>query len=676
MVNKKALQQTRNIGIIAHIDAGKTTVTERILYYSGEIHKTGEVHNGESTMDFLEQEKERGITIMSAVTAFQWNKHFIHLIDTPGHVDFSIEVERALRVLDGAVVVMCAVGGVEPQTETVWRQADKFSVPRIIFINKLDRAGANFFKVIEEIQEKLEATPIPIQIPVFKDNKFTAIIDLTDNSFLTFEDKELKGVLTKHEIPKDYSELYTINRESLIEQLADFDDELAEKYLDGEEIPNKLLLNTLRKVTINKTAFPVLCGSALKNQGIQPLIDSICNYLPSPLEIPDIQGTNPKTNCPVVFSPVNTNSLSALLFKVMIVDGRRMCLVRIYSGKIEVGKEIYNANRDKFEKVGRIFHLHADKRKRAQYAEAGDIVAIMGFKYAQTGDTLCEKENPFVMEKIEVKESVISMVIEPKKNADFDKLMATLQKMSDEDPTFHFREDSDTGEVIISGMGELHLEITVDRIKREYNVDVNVGTPKVVYKETITGEGEGEGIFDKKIGETEHFAKVSVKVSPTDINKNIKFSSEIEHINANTLKTIKQSLLEASTGGILQGYPIVGMHIILKEVISSEDKASEIAFRAAAMSALSNAMKNASPILLEPLMEVEVTAPEEFTGGIVGDLSTRNGKINQMKNIGKLTIIQATVLLSKMFGYSRTIRSLTQGRGTFTMQFHSLEKSN
>lgn len=676
MVNKKVLDNTRNIGIIAHIDAGKTTVTERILYYSGEIHKTGEVHNGESTMDYLDQEKERGITIMSALTAFKWDNHFIHLIDTPGHVDFSIEVERSLRVLDGAVVVMCGVGGVEPQTENVWRQANKFKIPRVVFINKLDRAGANFFKVLDEIKEKLEAVPVPIQVPVFEDNKFFAIIDLIDRKLFTFEDKELKGEIIYSDIPEKYSELYKINRESLIELLADYDDLIAEKFLEGKVIEIEEIEKALRKATISQKVFPVLCGSALKNKGIQPLINSICKYLPSPIEIPPVTGIIPETGKSISINPIETNDLTALLFKVMMADGRRMCFVRIYSGEIKVGQEIYNANKNLNEKVGRIFHLHADKRQRAENAGIGDIVAIMGFKYAETGDTLCTKELAFVMEQIDIKEPVISMVIEPKKNSDFDKLLITLKKLSDEDPTFHFCEDIETGEVIISGMGELHLEITVDRIKKEYNIDVNVGTPKVVYKETITSIGTAKAIFDKKIGEQFHYAEVEVTVSPLKKGEGIKFDCTIENINQNTLEIINKALFDASAGGILKGFPIVDMNITLNKVNSSEDKASEIAYRAATMNALNNAMKNASPILLEPVMEVEITVPEEAVGGVVGDLSIRNGKVCQIENSGKFSIINASVLLSKMFGYSRTIRSLTQGRGTFSMQFLTFEKSD
>lgn len=457
--------------------------------------------------------------------------------------------------------------------------------------------------------------------------------------------------------------------------VADFDDLIAEKFLEGQAVEAEELKNALRNATVNQQIFPVLCGSALKNQGIQPLINSVCNLLPSPIEIPPIIGTNPENNEEISINPVNTKELSALLFKIMMVDGRRMCFVRIYSGEMKVGEEIFNGNKNITEKIGRIFHLHAEKRKRAESAGIGDIVAIMGFKQAETGDTLCAKEIQFVLEKIEIKEPVISMVIEPKKNSDFDKLLTTLQKLSDEDPTFHYHEDNETGEVIISGMGELHLEIVVDRIKKEYNVDVSVGTPKVVYKETITDTGTGTAIFDKKIGEQLHFAEVSVSVSPLSQGEGIVFKCNIEHINQNTLEIIKQGLIEASAGGILKGFPIVDMEITLTKVNSTEDSASEIAYRAAAMNALNSAMKNACPILLEPVMEVEITVPEEAVGAIVGDLSTRNGKINQIESLGKLSIIKASVLLSKMFGYSRTNRSLTQGRGTFTMQFLNFEKS-
>lgn len=677
MAINKQLDKIRNIGIIAHIDAGKTTLTERILYYSGKIHRIGEVHDGNATMDWMLQEQQRGITITSAVTSFPWRDAFIHLIDTPGHVDFSIEVERSLRVLDGAVVVFCAVGGVEPQSETVWHQADKYHVPRIAFINKMDRPGADFYSVLEQIRQKLGATPLPIQIPIMTDEHFSGAVDLIRMEGLSWEDEDSGSSIHHTDLPADVRDAANRQRELIVETLADFNDTIAEKFLEGQEPSEEELRTAIRTATLDLELIPVLCGAALRNKGVQPVLDAVTNFLPSPLDVPPITGHHPDSKAIMHRHPDINAPLSALVYKVMQDEGRRMCFVRIYSGVLEVGKEIYNSAQTIHERVARIFDMHSNKRTRLESAGPGEIVAVMGLKNSTTGDTLCDESDPILLERIDTYEPVISMAVEPKRNIDLDKTETLLGKMADEDPTFHVRKDEDTGQTIISGMGELHLEVLVDRLRTEYNLEVNVGEPQVVYRETISAPAEAESTFEREIAGKDHFARVCIRLEPLPRGEGNHFEWQIDRngLAESLVAAIEGGMREATYGGVTMGYPVVDVRARIVRAESRESQASEIAFKAATMHAYYSAMKAATPVLLEPIMSLEVTVPEEHLGGVVGDISARRGRILGIDTRRSRSLIDAHVPLSEMFGYSRNIRTLTQGRGAFSMQFSHFENS-
>ena len=675
MAGRNPLEKTRNIGIIAHIDAGKTTVSERILFYSGKIHRIGEVHDGTATMDWMIQEQQRGITITSAVTSFQWHDYLIQLIDTPGHVDFSIEVERSLRVLDGAVVVFCGVGGVQPQSETVWHQADKFHVPRLAFVNKLDRPGADFFNVLDQIRSKLAARPLPLQLPVYRDDHFEGVLDLITLQGIGWSEEHQGTELTELEVPATLMEEGRQYRERLIETLGDYDDRVAESYLDGRELPASELLSAIRRATLAIQVVPVLCGAALRNKGIHPLLDAIGHFLPSPLDMPPVSGHDLATGARVERHPLDSEPLCALVFKVHMEEGRRMAFTRVYSGHLEVGQEVLNATQGKSERVARIFQMHSNKRTRLDRAGAGSLVGIMGFKEGTTGDTLCDSAHPLVLERIDTREPVISMAVEPKRNADLDKLQYTLQKFVDEDPTFHVVNDPDTAQTIISGMGELHLEIVTDRLRTEYGLEVNVGKPQVVYRETVSAAARGVAVFEHEIAGRDHYAAVTLQVAPLPRGGGNQFRTEVppESMPALLFQAIEQGAREAACGGVLQGYPVVDLVVTLSALQTRDGQSSEVAFKAATMNAFVNATRAAAPVLLEPIMGVEVIVPEEFLGAVVGDLSARRGRVYGITPRKNLSVIDAEVPLSEMFGYSRSVRTLSQGRANFTMQFSRFE---
>jgi len=675
MAGRNPLEKTRNIGIIAHIDAGKTTVSERILFYSGKIHRIGEVHDGTATMDWMILQQQRGITITSAVTSFQWHDFLIQLIDTPGHVDFSIEVERSLRVLDGAVVVFCGVGGVQPQSETVWHQADKFQVPRLAFVNKLDRPGADYFNVLGQIRDKLAARPLPLQLPVYRGDSFTGVLDLITLRGIGWSEEDQGAQLTEIEVPATIMEEGRHYRERMLETLGDFDDRVAESYLEGRDLAVPELQAAIRRATLAIQVVPVLCGAALRNKGIHPLLDAVGLYLPSPLDVPPIIGHELATGAPAERHPLDSEPLCALVFKVHMEEGRRMAFTRVYSGRLEVGQEVLNATQGKSERVARIFQMHSNKRTRLDRTGAGSIVGIMGLKEATTGDTLCDPAHPLVLERIETREPVISMAVEPKRNADLDKLQYTLQKFVDEDPTFHVTNDPDTAQTIISGMGELHLEIVTDRLRTEYGLEVNVGKPQVVYRETVGATARGTAVFEHEIAGRDHYASITLQVEPLPRGSGNLFRSEVPTENMAPLLhlAIEQGAREAACGGVLQGYPVVDLAVVLCAVQTRDGQSSEIAFKAATMNAFVNATRAAGPLLLEPIMRVEVIVPEEFLGAVVGDLSARRGRVNGITPRKNLSVIEVEVPLSEMFGYSRSVRTLSQGRANFTMEFSRFE---
>ncbi len=675
-VSKQKLGKTRNIGIIAHIDAGKTTVTERILYYTGRVHKMGEVHDGEATMDWMLEEKERGITITSAVTSCQWLGHNINIIDTPGHVDFTIEVERSLHVLDGAIGVFCAVGGVEPQSETVWHQADRYKVPKMAFVNKLDRIGADFFRVIDMMKERLGANPLVLQIPWGAEDNFRGVIDLIKMTAIVWEDETLGAKYEEVPIPPELEDDASKYREIMLETLADSDDQIMEKYLAEEDITLQEIQRAVRQATINLQVVPVLCGAALRNKGIQPLLDAIVAYLPSPLDIPPISGQVPGDDKQEARNPDPKAPFSALVFKVMMDQGRKMTYLRIYSGTVKAGAQVYNPRKDVKEKLARLLRMHSNKRERIDEASAGDIIAAMGLKLATTGDTLCAENRPILFEPIQFNEPVISMAVEPKKVQDHDRLLDALAKLADEDPTFKHKIDEETGQIIVSGMGELHLEILMGRVKREFFVDTNQGKPQVVYRETITAEVEHEEIFQRDIGGQQHFAGVLLKVSPLPRGSGNKFVDRCENPELTDLflQAISQGITEAQNSGIIMGYPMTDVEAALLNVTIKESMSNEMAFRVAAAMAFKNACEKASPILLEPIMRAEILVPEEFMGEVISDLNSRQGKIENITKKGLIQVISASVPLSKMFGYSTQLRSLSQGRGTFTMHFSHYDK--
>jgi elongation factor G len=661
---------------MAHIDAGKTTTTERILYYTGVSHKMGEVHEGTATMDWMEQEQERGITITSAATTCFWRDHRVNIIDTPGHVDFTIEVERSLRVLDGAVAVFCAVGGVEPQSETVWRQADKHRVPRIAMVNKMDRTGADFDRVVRMMKERLAANPVPIQLPLGKEDGFRGIVDLVRMKAVVWEEDTLGAKFHEEPIPADMAERVASAREKLLEAVADVNDTLLEKYLLGEEIDASELAAAIRLATIGIKFTPIVCGTAFRNKGVQPLLDAVVDYLPSPVDIPPIVGVNPRGNVEAIRRSSDDEPLAALAFKIMndpFVG--HLTFIRVYSGTLNSGDSVYNPTRQKKERIGRLLKMHANKREDIKTVYAGDIAAVVGLKTAYTGDTLCSLEDEIVLESIQAPEPVIAIAIEPKTKMDQERLGFSLQKLMMEDPSFQVRNDEETGQTLISGMGELHLEIIVDRLLREFKVEANVGRPQVAYRETITRAAKQEGRYVRQTGGRGQFGHVWITVEPGDKGKGVEFVNKIvggsvpkEYIGA-----VEKGILEAAEGGVIAGYPVVDAKVTLVDGSYHEVDSSEMAFKIAGSMAFKAACQKAGPILLEPVMGVEVVAPEEFMGDVIGDLSSRRGRIQQIEARGNTQVIAAHVPLAHMFGYATDLRSKTQGRATFTMQFDHYE---
>ncbi|AZR74715.1 translation elongation factor G [Anoxybacter fermentans] len=678
MARKYSLEKTRNIGIMAHIDAGKTTTTERILYYTGRVHKIGEVHDGAATMDWMEQEQERGITITSAATTCEWKKHRINIIDTPGHVDFTVEVERSLRVLDGAIALFCAVGGVEPRSETVWRQADKYGVPRIAFVNKMDRVGADFFNVIEMMRERLGANAVPIQLPIGSEDTFRGIIDLVEMKALIYHDEDLGVTFDKIDIPEEMREEAEVYREQLLETLAELDEELMMLYLEGEEIPTELIKKVLRRGTINVEIIPVCCGSAFKNKGVQPLLDAVIDYLPSPLDIPPVKGINPETGEEEVRQAADDAPFAALAFKIMTDPYvGKLTYFRVYSGVLKAGSYVYNSTKQVKERIGRVLQMHANHREERDAVYAGDLAAAVGLKKTTTGDTLCSEDNPIVLESMEFPEPVISVAIEPKTRADQDKLAISLQKLAEEDPTFKVHIDHETGQTIISGMGELHLEIIVDRLLREFKVEANIGKPQVAYRETIRKTVRNvEGKFIRQTGGRGQYGHVIIDVEPLEPGKGFEFVNAIVGgvIPKEYIPAVEAGIKEAMENGLLGGYPVVDVKVTLKDGSYHEVDSSEMAFKIAGSIAFREAGKKANPVLLEPIMKVEVVVPEEYMGDVIGDLNSRRGRIEGMERRATAQVIKAYVPLSMMFGYATDLRSKTQGRATYVMQFSHYEE--
>ncbi len=676
MKKKVSINNIRNIGIIAHIDAGKTTVTERMLYYTGRSHKIGEVHDGEAVMDWMPDEQERGITITSAVTTCHWKRSEIQIIDTPGHVDFTIEVERSLRVLDGAIGVFCAVGGVEPQSETVWRQADKYLVPKIAFINKLDRVGASFFGAVEMMKERLNADPLILQLPVGSEDDFAGVIDLINMKQTVWEDDTLGETYTTEDIPRDFIETAEEYREKLIETIAEVDDDIMEAYLSETTIAPESLLAAIRRATIDLKLVPVLCGSALKNKGIQPLLDAIVQFLPSPVDIPPIKGVHPETGEIIECKAKDNDPLAALIFKVSMIEGRKLSYVRIYSGKMNAKADTYNPSRKINEKLSRILRMHANKRERIDSAGAGSIVGVVGLKESSTGETLCSIDHPVLLEKMEFYEPVISVAVEPKTHADQEKLDEVFEKFLAEDPTLKLKKDEDTGQSILSGMGELHLEVIISRMQREFKTNVNVGKPQVVYRETIEKEGEASAVFDKEVAGQRHLGEVTLKLMPLERGAGNRFKSEISDgtIPDIFISAIKKGVMESLESGAYMGYPVVDVEAALTGGSYKESLGTELAYTVSASMACKLALAKGKPFLLDPIMDVEVFVPEAFLGDVIGDLNSRSGKIESIEHKMGVQVIKAVVPLAHMFGYSTSLRSATQGRGTFTTQFSHFDR--
>lgn len=678
MPREYPLEKTRNIGIMAHIDAGKTTTTERILYYTGRIHRMGEVHEGSATMDFLPQERERGITITSAATTCFWRGHRINIIDTPGHVDFTVEVERSLRVLDGAIALFCAVGGVEPQSETVWRQANKYRVPRIAFVNKMDRVGADFFNVVNMIRERLGANPVPIQLPMGQGELFTGIIDLIKMKAVVYKEETLGATWEEFDIPRELRDMAVEYRTKMLEAVSEFDDTLLVKYLDGEEISEEEIKSAIRKATLEFKIVPVLCGSAFKNKGIQRLLDAVVDYLPSPLDINNgqILGHHPFKDDRVVRLVSDDEKFTALAFKIMTDPYvGKLTFIRIYSGTLKAGSYVYNSTQGKKERVGRILRMHANHREDVEEAYAGDIVALVGLKVTKTGDTLCSEDDPILLEKMDFPEPVISVAIEPKTKADQDKLGEALSKLMDEDPTFRVTVDEETGQTLISGMGELHLEIIVDRLKREFRVEANIGKPQVAYKETIRKKARAEGKFIRQTGGRGQYGHVWIEIEPNR-GKGYEFIDAIVGgvVPKEFIPAVDQGIREAMQNGIIAGYPVVDVKVTLFDGSYHEVDSSDLAFKIAASIAFKEAAKQAEPVLLEPIMEIEVVTPEEYLGDVIGDLNSRRGRIEGINMRKDGQVVKALVPLAEMFGYATRLRSLTQGRAIYTMQFHHYEE--
>jgi elongation factor G len=674
-MKKTKITAIRNIGIIAHIDAGKTTVTERILFYTGRSHKLGEVHDGEAIMDWMPDEQERGITITSAVTTCPWKDLEFHLIDTPGHVDFTIEVERSLRVLDGAVGVFSAVEGVEPQSETVWRQADKYQVPKIAFLNKMDRIGADFFGTVEMMKTKLGANPLVLQLPVGMGEDFQGVIDLVRMQRISWDESSLGILFTSGPIPAEWADQAADHRERLIEKAAEQDDALMEAYVAESPIEEAQLLAAIRRATIQLRLVPVLCGTALRNKGIQPLLDAVAQFLPSPADIPPARGMHPETGAAIACHPRDADPLAALIFKVSMMEGRKLCFVRVYSGRLKAGSDLYNPALKRKEKVARILLMHANKRERVEEAGAGSIVGVIGLKDASTGDTLCTAEHPVLLEKIEAYEPVISIAVEPKTHSDQEKMDEVLEKFTAEDPTLRVRKDEDTGQTILSGMGELHLEIITSRMQREFNTNVNVGKPQVVYREAIAEPAQATAVFDREIAGQRHFAEVGLAVVPRPRGAGSRFvaGAPAETLPPAFVEAVRKGALGALESGPVSGYPAVDVEVRLAAA-APRDTSTELAFTVAASMACKDALSRGNPFLLEPIMAAEILVPEAFLGEVIGDLNARSGKIESIEHKLGVQVITATVPLSRMFGYSTALRSASQGRGTFSMHFKRFDR--
>ena len=679
MARQVSLKDTRNIGIMAHIDAGKTTVTERILYYSGKIHKIGDTHDGAAQMDWMVQEQERGITITSAATTCFWKGNRINIIDTPGHVDFTVEVERSLRVLDGSVALFDAKSGVEPQSETVWRQADKYGVPRICFINKMDATGADFFMSVDTIRERLRANAVPIEIPIGAEDKFVGVVDLITMKANIYKN-ELGTEFTVEDIPSDLVEVAEKYRAELLENIAEHDEELMEKYLEGEELTEEEIKRAIRTATIANAMNPVLCGSAYKNKGVQPLLDAIVDYMPAPIDVPDIKGVDPQTDEPTTRKSSDEEPFAALAFKIATDPYvGKLAFTRVYSGTVESGSYVYNSTKGKRERIGRILMMHANKREEIDKAYAGDIVAIIGLKDTTTGDTLCDMDSEVILENMEFPDPVISVAIEPKTKASQEKMGIALAKLAEEDPTFRTYTDEETGDTIISGMGELHLEIIVDRLLREFKVEANIGNPQVAYRESITQAAEAQGKYVKQSGGRGQYGDCTLRVEPLD---NPEESNGIEFVNAivggaipkEYIPSVQAGAEEAAQTGILGGYPMLDMKITLLDGSYHDVDSSEMAYKIAGSMGFRAAVAKAKPILLEPAMKVEITTPDEYLGDVMGDVSSRRGKIDGMNPKNGVHVLDAFIPLAEMFGYATDLRSKTQGRATYSMQMDHYEQ--
>jgi len=672
-----ALEKTRNIGIMAHIDAGKTTTTERILYYTGVSHRIGEVHEGTATMDWMEQEQERGITITSAATTCSWKEHRINIIDTPGHVDFTIEVERSLRVLDGCVAVFCSVGGVEPQSETVWRQADKYRVPRIAFVNKMDRVGADFFRGVNMIKDRLKANPVAIQLPIGKEDQFKGVIDLVEMKATIWDEDSLGAKFREEPISAADIELAEEYREKMLEELANHDDSLMEKYLGGESISVEEIRSAIRKATTDINICPVICGSSFKNKGVQNLLDAVVDYLPAPTDIPPIKGVAPDKDEEIERKSSDEEPFSALAFKIMTDPYvGQLCFFRVYSGVIQAGSYIYNSTKGKKERIGRILQMHANKREEIKEVRAGDIAAAVGLKSTTTGDTLCDEANAVILESIEFPEPVIHIAVEPKTKADQEKLGLSLQKLSSEDPSFRVKTDEETGQTILSGMGELHLEIIVDRLMREFKVEASVGKPQVAYRETITKKVKVEGKFVRQSGGRGQFGHVWLEIEPQEPGAGYEFIDAIKGgvVPREYIPAVDKGIQEAMEIGTLAGFPVVDIKVSLIDGSYHDVDSSEMAFKIAGSMGFKEGCSKASPVLLEPIMSVEVVVPEEHMGDVIGDLNSRRGRIMGMESRAGAQVVASMVPLASMFGYSTDLRSATQGRATYTMTFDHYEQ--
>lgn len=676
MSRKFDLNHIRNIGIMAHIDAGKTTTTERILFYTGKVHRMGEVHDGAATMDWMVQEQERGITITSAATTCEWSGHQINIIDTPGHVDFTVEVERSLRVLDGAVAVFCSVGGVEPQSETVWRQADKYGVPRIAFINKMDRIGADFFRGLDMIKTRLGANPVPLQVPIGAEDKYAGVVDLiTEKAIIYTDDLGTQSEAT--EVPEDLVDLVAEYREKLLESLAEFDDALMTKYLEGEAIPEAEIKAAIRKGTLSAKITPVICGSAFKNKGVQMLLDSVVDYLPSPLDLPPVQGTIPGEEQEEIRKADDNEPFSALAFKIMADPYvGKLAFFRVYSGTLKTGSYILNSTKNRKERVGRILRMHANHREEIDMVMTGDIAAVVGLKDTSTGDTLCDEKKSIILESMEFPDPVIDIAIEPKTKADQDKLGLSLARLAEEDPTFRVHTDQETGQTIISGMGELHLEIIVDRLLREFKVEANIGKPQVAYRETIKNPTKIESKFVRQSGGRGQYGHVVLELEPLEPGGGFLFENKIVGgvVPREYIPAVENGVKDAMLTGVLAGYPMVDIKVALVDGSYHEVDSSEMAFKIAGSMGLKDGAKKASAVLLEPIMKVEIVTPEEYMGDIMGDFNSRRGRIEGMEARAGAQVIRGHVPLSEMFGYATTIRSVSQGRATYVMHFSHYEE--